>query len=183
MPGPVGGPCLSKDTYILLESLPKNLSGNRLIATARILNESLEEIALSKIFDYMAKKSVNLRVIFLGAAFKGNPDTNDFRESFTKNLVEKLLKSSLKIDISIWDPNLIPVDLFEYAKFYLSNLNKKDFDIVIIGNNSNFMLSEEVSIYLNDLRKDSLVIDMWGVISNPDALQASLYQFGNSLRN
>jgi UDP-N-acetyl-D-mannosaminuronic acid dehydrogenase len=183
MPGPVGGPCLSKDTYILLESLPKNLSGNRLIGAARILNESLEEIALSKIFDYMSKKNGNLRVIFLGAAFKGKPDTNDFRESFTKNLVEKLLKSSLKLDISIWDPNLIPVDLFEYAKFYLSDLIKKDFDIVVIGNNSNFMLSEEVSIYLNNLRKDSLIIDMWGVISNPDALQASLYQFGNSLRN
>jgi hypothetical protein len=43
------------------------------------------------------------------------------------------------------------------------------------------MLSEEVSTYLNNLRKDSLIIDMWGVISNAGALQASLYQFGNSL--
>jgi UDP-N-acetyl-D-mannosaminuronic acid dehydrogenase len=181
MPGPVGGPCLSKDTYILLESLPKNFPNNRLIGAARILNESLEEIALSKMFEYTAKKNINLRVLFLGAAFKGKPDTNDFRESFTKNLVEKLLKSSFKLDINIWDPNLTPVDLFDYAKFYLSNLSINDFNIVVIGNNSNFMLSEEVSTYLNNLRKDSLIIDMWGVISNSGALQASLYQFGNSL--
>lgn len=182
MPGPVGGPCLSKDTYILLDSLPSNLSKDRLISTARVLNEGLEQIALDKIIDYKIDKNHNIKVIFLGAAFKGKPSTNDFRESFTKNLVEKLLKSNLLLDISIWDPNLTPLDLFDYAKFYLPTLNKNDFDIIVIGNNSNAVLSEEVTTYMNNVRKDSLIIDMWRVISDPDTIQASLYQFGNSSR-
>jgi UDP-N-acetyl-D-mannosaminuronic acid dehydrogenase len=182
MPGPVGGPCLSKDTYILLDSLPNNLSKNRLIGAARVLNEELEQIALDKIFDFTNDKNHNFRVIFLGAAFKGKPNTNDFRESFTKNLVEKLLKSNLQLDINIWDPNLTSLDLFDYAKFYLPTLNKNDFDIIVIGNNSKPVLSEEVTSYMSNARKDSLIIDMWRVISNPDTIKASLYQFGNSSR-
>jgi nucleotide sugar dehydrogenase len=183
LPGPVGGPCLSKDTYILLESLPKNFSQNRLVGAARVLNESLEEIALSKIHDYSVKKSGSMRIVFLGAAFKGKPDTNDFRESFTKNLVEKLLKSKLELQISIWDANLTPVDLFEYAKFYLSALHENDFDVIVIGNNSSLILSEDITKYLNNVGKDAIIIDMWGVIRNPKNLTASLYQFGNSLRH
>jgi len=180
-PGPVGGPCLSKDTYILLESLPKNFPKNRLIGAARTLNESIEKIALSKIFEFMDNKNSNLSVGFLGAAFKGKPTTNDFRESFTKNLVEMLLQSDQNLDIRIWDPNLTPADLFDYAKLYLPNLVKKEFDIVVIGNNSNFMFSDEVSRYLSDLRSDKLIIDMWGVISDTSTLKASLYQFGSNL--
>ena len=40
-----------------------------------------------------------------------------FVKALQKNLVEKLLKSNLQLDISIWDPNLTPLDLFDCAKF------------------------------------------------------------------
>jgi UDP-glucose 6-dehydrogenase len=161
--------------------LPKNFPKNSLIGAARTLNESLEKIALSKIFEFMDNKNSNLSVGFLGAAFKGKPTTNDFRESFTKNLVEMLLQSDQNLDIRIWDPNLTPADLFDYAKLYLPNLMIKEFDIVVIGNNSNFMFSDAVSRYLSDLRSDKLIIDMWGVISDTSTLKASLYQFGSNL--
>ena len=53
------------------------------------MNEGLEQIALDKIIDYTIDKNHDIRVIFLGAAFKGKPNTNDFRESFTKKFSRK----------------------------------------------------------------------------------------------
>jgi UDP-N-acetyl-D-mannosaminuronic acid dehydrogenase len=181
-PGPVNGPCLSKDTYILLQSLPDFLQKNRLIESARILNESLEEIAFNKVLSFTNGKSKNFRVLFLGAEFKGKPKTNDFRESFTKNLLEKLLQTKLEMDFSVWDPNLAPNDLFEYSRFYKSNFDNDNYDIIIIGNNSDAVSSEEVRDYLNHLANDSLIVDMWGVIRNSDFIQAKFYQFGSSTR-
>ena len=83
---------------------------------------------------------------------------------------------------SVWDPYLAPNDLFEYSRFYKSNFDNDNYDIIIIGNNSDAVSSEEVRDYLNHLANDSLIVDMWGVIRNSDFIQAKFYQFGSSTR-
>jgi hypothetical protein len=46
-PGPVGGPCLSKDTYILFESLDQSLHENSIVLRSRKQNEKLVDLAHS----------------------------------------------------------------------------------------------------------------------------------------
>ena len=44
LPGPVGGPCLIKDTYILNESLTNKKSKPNIALAARKINENLLKI-------------------------------------------------------------------------------------------------------------------------------------------
>jgi UDP-N-acetyl-D-mannosaminuronic acid dehydrogenase len=175
-PGPVGGPCLSKDTYIFLESIEKNLTENSIILKSRKQNEKITKVAFDAISIYQSKNPSLNRVCFLGAAFKGNPRTNDFRNSFTQELIRMLVNDNL--EIKVWDPTLIPADLLEYSDFHYKDLNSKECDIVVIGNNASFMFESEVIDFLKNLPSSALIIDMWGVLRQLPTVKASLYRFG-----
>jgi len=182
-PGPVGGPCLSKDTYILLESLNSDLRINSLVLAARQRNESVPEIVFERISNFIDIKSSEQRIIFLGSAFKGQPKTNDFRESLTKNVIDRLIKSELSIKISIWDPTVEPRDLLEYSNYHIHKLDPAAHDIVIIGNNNDSIYTDNVIEFLSNLGKNNLLIDMWGVTRKIKAIQCNLYIFGNGVNN
>ena len=177
-PGPVGGPCLSKDTYIFIESIASQLTDNSLVLAARKQNENLENLALQKILEYEKDQGIKPKIIFLGAAFKGKPKTNDFRDSFTKNLIQKAKSSHLEFEVSIWDPSLSPKDLLDFAGYYVENLTATHYDIIVLGNNAEFLFSEKVSSFLSKIDRRSLIIDMWGVVENSREIKANLFRFG-----
>ena len=175
-PGPVGGPCLSKDTYIFLESINKNLTENSIILKSRKQNEKITKVAFDAISVYLNDNPSLNRICFLGAAFKGNPRTNDFRNSFTQELIRMLVNDNS--EIKVWDPTLIPEDLLEYSDFFYKDLNFKECDIVVIGNNASFMFESEVLDFLKNLPPSALIIDMWGVLRQLTNINAALYRFG-----
>ena len=175
-PGPVGGPCLSKDTYIFLESINKNLIENSIILKSRKQNEKITKVAFDAISVHLNNNPSLNRICFLGAAFKGNPRTNDFRNSFTQELIRMLVNDNS--EIKVWDPTLIPEDLLEYSDFFYKDLNFKECDIVVIGNNSSFMFESEVLNFLKNLPQSALIIDMWGVSRQLTNINAALYRFG-----
>lgn len=177
-PGPVGGPCLSKDTYILMESISPETITDSLVLAARKQNENLENIALLKILEYSKLAGFKPKIIFLGAAFKGKPRTNDFRDSFTSVMIQKIYGLDLEFEIGIWDPSLKPEDLLDSKEYYVSELDSDKYGIVVFGNNAEFLLTEKVSSFLSNLDSKSLVIDMWGVVENTDVIGGALYKFG-----
>lgn len=161
-PGPVGGPCLSKDSYILFSSLPEqNLS---LIMTARSMNESLMSIA----HEFIQKEYKNrgqLKIQFLGASFKGHPKTNDVREGITDLLIRMIANSpnSANIEINVWDGSLTDVDFLHIGNFVRESGPEKKPDIIVFGNNSEWVQSNVVQDYLSGLQNEPLFIDLWGV--------------------
>jgi len=175
-PGPVGGPCLSKDTYIFLESIDQNLTENSIILKSRKQNEKLIKIAFNVISVYLNDNPGSTRICFLGAAFKGSPRTNDFRNSFTQELIRMLTGENL--EIKVWDPTLISVDLFEYSKLFAKDLNFQEYDVVVIGNNASFMFDRAVLDFLRNLPPSALIIDMWGVLRQSTDFDARIYRFG-----
>lgn len=175
-PGPVGGPCLSKDTYIFLESINQNLTENSIILKSRKRNEKLIEIAFDVISVYLNDNLGSNRICFIGAAFKGSPRTNDFRNSFTQELINMLTDKKLKI--KVWDPTLISVDLLEYSKLFTKDLNFKEYDVVVVGNNSSIMFDSEVFDFLKNLPPSALIVDMWGVLRQSTDIKAGIYRFG-----
>ena len=120
-PGPgAGGPCLTKDPYLLVHGLDPELQ--RLIFLARQINEYMP-IHLVKMVD-TALRSIGRRlgdskITVLGTAYK--PNVDDPRESPSKVIIETLIKQGAKV--VAYDPYCKEYfgaektsDLFEAAK-------------------------------------------------------------------
>lgn len=99
-PGPgVGGPCLTKDPYLLLEGVPAKSHAGSTVRTARKVNDAmhLEVVAL---LDDAAKLKAGAKVAVLGTAYK--PEVGDPRSSPSEPVVKELLKR--KLDVTVFDP-------------------------------------------------------------------------------
>lgn len=77
-PGPVGGPCLVKDSMLLIEPRTHAFS---VIRAARMLNRP--DVFADAIYHAMCRRGFGEkgRVAVLGTAFKGFPETDDTRDS------------------------------------------------------------------------------------------------------
>jgi UDP-N-acetyl-D-mannosaminuronic acid dehydrogenase len=179
VPGPVNGPCLSKDTYILINHKEFPNSDNSLLLKARTINEQVEIRAYEKMMDYISTNSSQNRTLFLGSAFKGSPKTNDTRQSLTTNLLNRLISENQKIEIKIWDPSIFNEDASELSNYYLNKLEIIEYDIIIFGNNSQIFTQESFLNKLKKLPQSSIIIDMWGIIQNHKDYSAQIYSFGN----
>jgi UDP-N-acetyl-D-mannosaminuronic acid dehydrogenase len=103
--GPVGGPCLSKDTRLLLDSGRAAGLDTSLLIAARRLNESLAGRVADAIDAELAILGKDARsVAILGLAFKGNPPTADRRGAFAEALIDKLQAARPGLEIKRWDP-------------------------------------------------------------------------------
>jgi UDP-N-acetyl-D-mannosaminuronic acid dehydrogenase len=134
--GPVAGPCLEKDTYILKQSFQDNLNMD-LIETARTLNENW----IFKVCDEILKSFSQSNVICLtGLAFKGNPSTDDMRGSLAIPMYNYLIQKG--IIVKLFDPTIEKQELIKYFVIDDSNvLNSWDdvvnyCDLIILQNGS-----------------------------------------------
>jgi UDP-N-acetyl-D-mannosaminuronic acid dehydrogenase len=92
-PGPgVGGSCLPKDPYFLINAAKKHGFEPKLIEAARKVNNSMPDYTLNLIKKSLAnieKNQSDAIVTILGVTYKG--DVNDTRNSPAKEIIEKLL--------------------------------------------------------------------------------------------
>lgn len=90
----VGGPCLSKDSYILEQSLLANGLDNGMISSVRRINESMSKCILDRatlILENVGKNLLEQKIFIIGFAFKGDPVTSDLRDSTTLWFLDELL--------------------------------------------------------------------------------------------
>jgi len=103
MPGAgVGGPCLTKDPY-MLASLARDFWGSELILLARRLNDYMPLHVVELVERALAEEGVQLRgarVAVLGAAYKGGVD--DTRESPSRRIAQELLGRGASV--VVYDP-------------------------------------------------------------------------------
>ena len=98
----VGGPCLSKDTYFLPRS-DNDQEFSPLIAV-RNVNEKVPSESVKFISGIIPNLNV-YKCIGIGIAFKGVPETNDFRKSPS---IDFLISLSKMVDfIKVWDNAII----------------------------------------------------------------------------
>ena len=157
--GPVAGPCLSKDAYILSESIDEEFTSS-MILSSRKLNENYIIDILRKLISGV--KSVSI----LGLSFKGTPPTNDLRDSYALKLID-FLKSNL-IKVSAYDPLVFNED-FKKHGIERNNTLEDAFtnkDLIIIQNNNQIfkrMDLNKLSILAN---KNSTILDLWSLHEN-----------------
>ena len=181
--GPVGGPCLYKDSHILLNSFNQKFKQESIIYSARVMNEKIE----LNIYEILLKHLESLRIdslaLFIGAAFKGSPKTNDIRNGLTSNLIHRIQKDGKLINVQVWDPTIERSDLLDLANFRVNSLVDLLHEIVVIGNNSMEIFSKDVVNFLNKLPSTTLIIDPWCMYPKSEKHSAKIYQLGGGLVN
>lgn len=155
-PGPVGGPCLEKDTHILQAALSPSTSS--FMVGAREYNNSY---TLRMIHHWIADKNLqpSSRILIAGAAFKGRPPTSDLRGSHVFAVVGYLLSSGVSCDaITVFDPHCddsvkgVPIiKLFERLQ--------PNFDFAVILNDTDFFATEPFFNLL--VRSNAQVLSFW----------------------
>lgn len=169
LPGPVGGPCLTKDSHLLLSNVARNKNNFSIIKSARNINESVYK----SFFDYIKKNYKNavnngkLNICFLGIAFKGNPITDDIRGSIIHDFVREFKKMKIA-SINAYDNNVKKkeFDLLKINRITSLQKSFKNSDFVIILNNNSNFKKMKISSLSKLMRSNSLIYDYWGNFDN-----------------
>lgn len=151
----VGGPCLSKDTYLMVFSA-KHMP--LLSLTARRLNEQIIEHELKKIFPLVTGK----KALVCGLAFKGRPETNDTRNSPGVEVIKSLLNQNFVV--FGFDPALKEEQIFK-AGALIQPFEKiiGEVDLIVIANNNPFFETDDFWEILSRKKPGCLIFDGWGV--------------------
>jgi UDP-glucose 6-dehydrogenase len=161
-----------------LNSFSQEFREKSIIYSARALNEEVELNIYELLLQHL---EIGSEVLFIGAAFKGSPKTNDIRNGLTSNLIRRIQRDEKQINVRIWDPTLEPADLLDLAQFKINLLSDFSPKIVVIGNNSQEIISESVIDFLNKLSSKTLIIDPWRMYLNSKKSFAKVYHLGIGL--
>lgn len=106
VPGPVGGPCLSKDPHILVEGFDGLGAPAEFARLARQTNEALPGRIADRIAGWAEGTGLPAapRIAILGLAFKGVPETNDLRGTTAVPIRDALLARFPDAEMVGWDP-------------------------------------------------------------------------------
>lgn len=157
--GPVGGPCLSKDAYILGESIDQSFTKS-IILNARSLNENYILEVLTSLIDKVKTASI------LGLSFKGTPATNDIRDSYALKLIEFL--KSKNIDATAFDPLVFEED-FTRLNLKRDSTLEEAFtgkDLIIIQNNSQIFKRMDINKFSDLSNNGAVILDLWSLHQN-----------------
>lgn len=176
-PGPVGGPCLSKDSHILLSSVEDKQTS--MILAARNLNESIiRKLAAQIILE--SESSREYFIQFLGAAFKGKPFTNDVREGVADQLISLLAKSSSSnLVFRITDKSLEKEDLLGLEQYWTKSDFFENPNMVVIGHDGESLFDSETVDYLQHLDRSVIIVDLWGRVNSLRNIKAKILTFGS----
>ena len=172
-PGPVGGPCLEKDTYLLNDSFSLSIS---LSKTARIVNELIVNDSLRYFKNYFGdrilKNQRGFKIAIIGLAFKGVPETNDLRGSVALRIIKGLKKNFQNTQICGFDPVVIEEETedlgIKFLKTYEEAFIKSD--LVLLMNNHPIISGINMKSQANKMNRDGMIYDYWSRFDNLHSL-------------
>ena len=159
----VGGPCLTKDPYILKRIFEENGMDAPLVLAARRINEggarNLVHKAEAKL-QKMGKSLKGARVLVVGLAFKGEPETSDLRDSTALWFLDELKK--VTSDIAGYDPVAFPEEMAELG-IDVVDLEQgfKGADAVFVLNNHRSYLKWDLHRLVPTMKKPGILFDSW----------------------
>lgn len=163
-PGPVGGPCLSKDSHILVQSMEDFGMFPKMTAAARQIHEEQLKQVARFLGQFLKNKIPEKKIItLLGIAFKGQPITDDIRGTPAKEIFHALKKQFPDAEYRGYDPvvsheairsiGLKPIDQLCDA-FQGAHL-------VLILNNHPHFATLPIDLLSKRMERPSLIYDFW----------------------
>lgn len=173
-PGPVAGPCLTKDTAILAHSLkaPELLD---LALAARRINASLVDHAATVVKRHLADVKHRQPVVaVLGLAFKGHPPTADRRGSFGVALAARLQADLAHVTLRLGEPTSDDAVERDLGRVVAGA------DVVIIANDHPDITGLDVRAVAERVNPGALIYDTCVALPDVGTLPNGviLYRFG-----
>lgn len=164
LPSPgVGGYCLTKDPYILIDAANKAGINPQIIPAARSVNEFMPKHVFEKISQFaesLNKPLAECKIFILGFAFKGWPETADTRFSPTLDVLS-FLKMQTN-NIFGFDTMVAEETIKSFGVKYTSYEDGfNGADCIIIMNNHPAFKKLDISRLLETTNKPSLFFDTW----------------------
>jgi len=169
-PGPVGGPCLSKDPHILCESLESYGIDPQITRTARRFNELLPG-KIGREIATLARNVVGFRpdpkVAILGIAFKGEPPTDDIRGTTVPRVVEGLRSLLPDARFHGYDPIVDGASIASLGLTPMEGLDRafEGTDLVIIHSNHVSFAQMRLGELARQMHTPGLIYDFWNLFT------------------
>jgi len=173
MPGPVGGPCLEKDSHILAEGVREHGVALEITTAARTINERQPiEIAsyLKRVLATMSGFPSKPRIALLGLAFKGQPATDDLRGTMARPILDALRESFPDATFCAYDA-VVPAD--EIRKFGVEPCETlpsafEGASVGLILNNHAVFQAMALAELTSSMRGPAMVYDCWNCFDPGD---------------
>lgn len=164
----VGGFCLPKDPFLFKKSFNQKAKGYKFANLSReINNDTIKFYGNTIIKKLKSVKKNKYRVLIMGLAFKGNPETIDIRNSPGLELANYL--KNKKINIDFVDPmqsmmkKLLKIN--NNFKFCVNKQKINDYDmIVIINNHQSFLDLIDKNLKANKTNHKKFIFDCWNLL-------------------
>lgn len=166
MPGPVGGPCLEKDPYILAEGVPGFAADQRLTLLGRQVNERIPARAAMIVAKELSGRILPEQVIkgaIMGVAFKGQPETSDLRGTLAIPLIAELRKIYPHTRLVAYDPAVPEDDIRQLSVSPVASAEEafRDSTFVIYQNNNAAFAGLNLAALSHLMQRDGVIYDMW----------------------
>ncbi|BDU11239.1 NDP-sugar dehydrogenase [Aurantimicrobium sp. INA4] len=160
LPGPVAGPCLEKDAYILSNSADVLGVEVPLAMQGRKTNEFIVSHVVNSLLPDM--NSHTPKVSILGLAFKGRPATSDTRGSLAGDFAQAMKSKYSVTDVSGWDPLVSVTDAQKMGILFDELEECLNSDVVLIQTNHRFFSSEDFYSVIDRTEHSGRVfVDLW----------------------
>lgn len=154
-PGFVAGPCLSKDAQLLASSLDDDHLSKYVLAGRKINSLRIDRLT-KRTLDCVGS---NGTVLIYGLAFKGQPETDDIRDSQSLEFIKQIRTAEMTTSILLYDP----VATAEQIRTYFDEeriFNGEKVDVVVrLNNHSSF--DQWLQDNRHCLNEGATIIDTW----------------------
>jgi nucleotide sugar dehydrogenase len=162
MPGPVGGPCLEKDPYILADGVQARGGQARLALLGRGINEEMPEQTVARIAAALDGAAI-AKIAIAGLAFKGRPETSDLRGTLAIPLIVGLKRKYPSARIVGYDPAVARDDVLGLG-ITCAETAAEAFEgadcVVFQNNNASFELLDLAALAAG-MRPGAVIYDLW----------------------
>ncbi len=173
MPGPVGGPCLEKDSHILAEGLRELGVEPEITVAARRTNENQPtEVAkyIKRVASGVAGFADRPRIALLGIAFKGQPETDDLRGTMARPVLARLREVFPNAEFRGYDAVVSHGEMCKFGLDPVESLEHafSDSDLVVILNNHPIFAAMPIDGLASRMAKPGLIYDFWNCFKAED---------------
>ena len=171
----VGGPCLTKDPYLLLHAIREKDFSSKIITSSRKVNDDMPEHAVHLLLKILKKTSKNVKklgIAVLGVAYKGQ--VADAANSPAKLIVNRLMDLGAKV--VVYDPYCEETFGAKKASSVISAVKGKDCVLIEADHDifKNLNLKELKSV----MRENPIMVDCRRIISIAKAKEHGFLYIG-----
>jgi nucleotide sugar dehydrogenase len=173
LPGPVGGPCLEKDSHIFAEGVRERGVHLEIVTSGRLINERQpSEIAnfLQGLTAGLAGFPKTPKITLLGLAFKGQPATDDLRGTMARPVLDELRRCFPGARFHGYDAVVPQAEIERFGVAPCATLEAafEDASLALILNNHAVFQSMPLATLSAAMRGPAMVYDCWNCFDPTD---------------